>query len=36
VLPARGVVPLGVVTGLVGAPVFLVLLVRGQKRGNYA
>jgi iron complex transport system permease protein len=35
-LPARGVVPLGVVTGLVGAPVFLVLLVRGQKRGTYA
>jgi iron complex transport system permease protein len=35
-LPARGVVPLGVVTGLVGAPVFLVLLVRGQQRGTYA
>jgi ABC-type Fe3+-siderophore transport system permease subunit len=29
-------VPLGVVTGLVGAPVFLVLLVRGQQRGTYA
>jgi iron complex transport system permease protein len=35
VLPARGVVPLGVITGLVGAPAFLALLVRGQKRGNY-
>ena len=30
VLPARGEVPLGVVTGLVGAPLFLVLLMRSQ------
>jgi len=36
VLPARGVVPLGVITGLVGAPAFLALLVRGQKRGSFA
>jgi iron complex transport system permease protein len=34
-LPARGIVPLGVVTGLIGAPAFLALLVRGQKRGAY-
>ncbi len=31
VLPARGEVPLGVVTGLVGAPVFLVLLLRSRR-----
>lgn len=31
VLPARSEVPLGVVTGLIGAPVFLVLLLRGRR-----
>lgn len=31
-LPGRGEVPLGVVTGLIGAPVFLVLLLRGRRR----
>ena len=31
VLPARGEIPLGVVTGLVGAPVFLVLLLRSRR-----
>jgi iron complex transport system permease protein len=31
-LPARGEIPLGVVTGIVGAPVFLTLLLRSQKR----
>ena len=30
-LPSRGEVPLGVVTGLIGAPVFLFLLFRGRK-----
>lgn len=30
-LPARGVVPLGVVTGLVGAPVFLWLMIKSQR-----
>lgn len=33
-IPARGVVPLGVVTGLVGAPVFLVLLTRAAREGR--
>lgn len=30
-VPARGEIPLGVVTGLIGAPVFLILLLRMQK-----
>jgi iron complex transport system permease protein len=30
-LPARSEIPLGVVTGLIGAPVFLVLLARAQR-----
>jgi iron complex transport system permease protein len=30
-LPSRGQIPLGVITGLVGAPVFLVLLLRLQR-----
>jgi iron complex transport system permease protein len=30
-IPARGEVPLGVLTGLLGAPAFLALLVRNQK-----
>jgi iron complex transport system permease protein len=34
-LPARGEVPLGVITGVVGAPVFLTLLLRSQKRAAY-
>jgi iron complex transport system permease protein len=36
VLPARGSVPLGVVTGLIGAPAFLAVLARSQreKRGD--
>ncbi|HEX2688419.1 MAG TPA: iron ABC transporter permease [Kofleriaceae bacterium] len=33
-LPEREI-PLGVVTGLIGAPVFLVLLVRAHRRGTY-
>lgn len=33
-LPEREI-PLGVVTGLVGAPVFLLLLVRARRRGTY-
>lgn len=33
VLPSRADVPLGVVTGLVGAPVFLVLLARAARQG---
>lgn len=33
-LPLREI-PLGVVTGLVGAPVFLLLLVRARRRGTY-
>ncbi|MEL6713888.1 MAG: iron chelate uptake ABC transporter family permease subunit, partial [Planctomycetota bacterium] len=36
VLPTRGQVPLGVVTGLVGAPVFLVLLARANRAGRLA
>ena len=30
-IPARGEIPLGVVTGLIGAPIFLVLLLKHQK-----
>ncbi|MEN9581475.1 MAG: hypothetical protein RJA70_4484 [Pseudomonadota bacterium] len=30
-LPARGEIPLGVVTGLIGAPVFLLLLLKHQR-----
>jgi iron complex transport system permease protein len=30
-LPGRAEVPLGVITGLIGAPVFLVLLARTHK-----
>ena len=30
-LPGRGEIPLGVVTGLIGAPIFLVLLMRHQR-----
>lgn len=33
-LPAKGQIPLGVVTGLVGAPVFLVLLARAARQGR--
>lgn len=36
VLPARGAVPLGVITGLVGAPIFLVLLARAGRAGRIA
>ena len=32
-VPAGGELPLGVVTGLVGAPLFFVLLVRSVPRG---
>ncbi|WP_437603694.1 iron ABC transporter permease [Sorangium sp. So ce590] len=35
-LPARGEVPLGVITGLIGAPVFLVLLARSQREAERA
>lgn len=31
VLPSRGEVPLGVVTGLIGAPIFLLLLLRSRR-----
>ena len=34
VLPTRSQVPLGVVTGLVGAPVFLWLLAKGNREGK--
>jgi len=34
-LPARGDVPLGIVTGLVGAPVFLLLLTRNQRQQSH-
>jgi iron complex transport system permease protein len=33
-LPARGELPLGVVSGLVGAPIFVVLLLRQSKEGR--
>ena len=36
VVPTTGHVPLGVVTGLVGAPVFLVLLARAAREGRIA
>ncbi len=36
VMPARGQVPLGVVTGLVGAPVFLWLLAKAGREGRVA
>jgi iron complex transport system permease protein len=35
VIPTRSEMPLGVLTGLVGAPVFLVLLIRGQRRVDH-
>ena len=35
-LPTRGELPLGVVTGLIGAPVFLTLLSRAQRQGRLA
>jgi iron complex transport system permease protein len=34
-LPARGEIPLGVVTGLVGAPVFLALLTRSRQEETH-
>lgn len=34
-LPARSELPLGVVTGLIGAPVFLALLLRTWRAGDY-
>lgn len=36
VLPAKGQIPLGVVTGLIGAPVFLFLLARAAREGRIA
>ncbi len=36
VMPSRTEVPLGVITGLFGAPVFLWLLLRSRKEGLYA
>jgi iron complex transport system permease protein len=36
VVPTRGHIPLGVVTGLVGAPVFLYLLARAARQGRMA
>lgn len=35
-VPSRGHVPLGVVTGLIGGPVFLFLLARAQREGRLA
>lgn len=35
-LPARTEVPLGVVTGLIGAPLFLTLVLRARQRALYA
>jgi iron complex transport system permease protein len=35
VLPSRGEVPLGVITGLVGAPLFLLILLRSWRGGEY-
>jgi len=34
VVPAEGHIPLGVVTGLIGAPLFLVLLARAARQGR--
>jgi iron complex transport system permease protein len=36
VVPGQAELPLGVVTGLVGAPVFLTLLAKARKAGSYA
>ena len=36
VVPSQGQIPLGVVTGLVGAPCFLVLLARASREGRIA
>ncbi len=36
VLPTQGHIPLGVVTGLIGAPGFLILLMRAQREGRLA
>jgi iron complex transport system permease protein len=36
VLPARSEVPLGVVTGIIGAPLFLMLLIRLRREHAYA
>lgn len=36
VLPSRTEVPLGVITGLIGAPTFLWLLLRGRREAMYA
>lgn len=36
VLPARSEVPLGVVTGLIGAPIFMLLLLRAYREGHRA
>ncbi|MGB5812705.1 MAG: iron ABC transporter permease [Polyangiales bacterium] len=36
VIPSRSEVPLGVVTGLIGAPLFLILLIRLRKEHAYA
>ena len=36
VLPSAGTIPLGVVTGLVGAPLFLLLLARASREGRIA
>lgn len=36
IIPAKGQIPLGVVTGLVGAPCFLILLARASREGRIA
>jgi iron complex transport system permease protein len=33
-VPARGELPLGVVSGLVGAPLFIIMLLQGARRGR--
>ena len=36
IIPSPGEIPLGVVTGLIGAPIFLVLLLRTHRESAYA
>jgi iron complex transport system permease protein len=36
VIPSRSEIPLGVVTGLIGAPLFLLLLIRLRRERAYA
>jgi iron complex transport system permease protein len=36
IIPSRSEIPLGVVTGLIGAPLFLLLLLRLRREHAYA